>query len=69
MCAEDMGDKFCIECFNRAWNTGAAWADAHWADVQAERYQDARCPDGRSIALDHQGHYTRAKDEPSTNEQ
>ena len=31
--ALDMGDGFCTRCFIRAWNQGAAWADAHWADT------------------------------------
>ena len=31
--SENYGDDhFCTECFFKAWNAGAAWSDAHWAD-------------------------------------
>ena len=35
----DMGDKFCIECFTKAWNAGAHWADEHWADDPKPAYE------------------------------
>ena len=62
----DMGDGFCTECFIRAWNQGAAWADAHWADEPSTRYQDEESPDGRNILKDHQGFYKRQPGDSST---
>ena len=46
---EDMGDQFCKESFFKAWNAGAAWADAHWADMP--RYDESQDTDpyGRNI--------------------
>jgi hypothetical protein len=36
---EDMGDQFCGECFFKAWNAGAAWADANWSNNPAPQVE------------------------------
>ena len=59
----DMGDNFCLECFMRAWNAGARYADAHWADNPQQPYADEQSPDGRNILQEMQGHYKRAPGE------
>jgi len=57
--ALDLGDRLCTECFFRAWNAGARWAGAHWADTPVTPYADEQSTDGRSILKDHQGFYKR----------
>jgi len=48
-----------------AWNAGARFADAHWADQPHERsrgnapHRDELSPDGRSPYLEYQGYYKR----------
>lgn len=65
MSALDIGDAFCEECFINAWNAGARFADAHWADQPHERsrgnapHRDELSPDGRSPYLEYQGYYKR----------
>ena len=62
----DVGDKFCIECFTKAWNAGARWADAHWADAPKPSYE--MTPHGQiyepeSVRNNATAVYTRRRDE------
>jgi len=63
----DLGDRFCAECFYSAWNAGARWADAHWADQPHERAEGSNAPheldrytqEGLDVVKAHRGEYKR----------